>query len=37
VGGQRAKAQLAAEVANRNPKMAVLIARSTQDLPAAAP
>ena len=36
VGGQRAKAQLAAEVANKNPKMAVLIARSTQDLPAAA-
>ncbi len=32
-GGQRAKAQLAAEVAKSNPKMAVLIARSTQDLP----
>ena len=35
-GGQRAKAQLAAEVANNHPKMAVLIARSTKDLPAAA-
>lgn len=35
-GGQRAKAHLAAEVANNNPKMAVLIARSTQDLPATA-
>ena len=32
LGGQRAKAQLAGEVANRHPKMAVLIARSTQNL-----
>ncbi|OPZ05023.1 MAG: 4-hydroxybenzoate transporter PcaK [Alphaproteobacteria bacterium ADurb.BinA305] len=29
-GGQRAKAELAQEVAGQNPKMAVLIARSTQ-------
>lgn len=29
-GGQRAKAELAQEVAKQNPKMAVLIARSTQ-------
>ena len=29
-GGQRAKAELAQEVARQNPKMAVLIARSTQ-------
>ena len=33
LGGQRAKAQLAGEVANKHPKMAVLIARSTQNLP----
>ncbi|SDB80118.1 MFS transporter, AAHS family, benzoate transport protein [Raineyella antarctica] len=31
IGGQRAKAHLAEEVAKSNPKMAVLIARSTQD------
>lgn len=31
VGGQRAKAHLAEAVARSNPKMAVLIARSTQD------
>ncbi|HHV20835.1 MAG TPA: hypothetical protein GXZ30_04755, partial [Propionibacterium sp.] len=29
-GGQRAKAELAEQVARHNPKMAVLIARSTQ-------
>ncbi|RXM22301.1 MFS transporter, partial [Citrobacter sp. AAK_AS5] len=29
-GGQRAKAELAQAVASQNPKMAVLIARSTQ-------
>jgi AAHS family benzoate transporter-like MFS transporter len=33
VGGQRAKAHLAEAVATSDPKMAVLIARSTQDLP----